>query len=443
MKKSKYNYIFYDDNYSYWFQGLKKTFFRIERNLGKKLEEVICDPYKISEMKILLPKLYENLKTKGFLIDNSMDEFELIKKKRQESIQSKDYFLIILPTLNCNFKCWYCIQDHIPSVMSESTIQKIKNHIDYKIKHDKILSLHIEWFGGEPFMFFKEVIVPISEYALTACEKADIPFYNTATTNGFLIKEELLSSLNILNFSRFHITLDGKRDLHNSVKYQDDANSAFDTTLSNINNLLNMKDDLQILLRINYTKHNLDADIIEQINSHVNENVRRRILILFRKVWQEKTDKDIQFNLYELMDGFQDAGYNVQRLNLINNFITCYVEKSHYNAINYDGTIVKCTAHDDLFSKNPPGVLQDNGQIVWRDNFEKDFHVNMNQRCVICKYLPICMGMCPRNYDKKDKTKFYCKMDSLDMSINKMLKNFIDNEYENSITRKSEFNVRF
>ncbi len=54
---------------------------------------------------------------------------------------------VILPTLNCNFKCWYCIQDHIPSLMTEEVISLVKRHIKYVIENLDLDTLHIEWFG--------------------------------------------------------------------------------------------------------------------------------------------------------------------------------------------------------------------------------------------------------------------------------------------------------
>ena len=50
-----------------------------------------------------------------------------------KAINKKDYYMVILPTLNCNFKCWYCIQDHIPSLMTEEVISLVKRHIKYVI----------------------------------------------------------------------------------------------------------------------------------------------------------------------------------------------------------------------------------------------------------------------------------------------------------------------
>ena len=158
-----------------------------------------------------------------FIIDDDVDEINVIRKCHQEAVHSKDYFLIILPTLNCNFKCWYCIQEHIPSVMNPETFETLKRHIDYMIEEEKISSLHIDWFGGEPFMYFKKIIEPLSRYAIQKCEQHNIPFMNSATTNGYFINSDVSSLLTDLKFKQFQITLDGEKVFHDKVKFMKDA----------------------------------------------------------------------------------------------------------------------------------------------------------------------------------------------------------------------------
>ncbi|GET30781.1 hypothetical protein [Prolixibacter sp. SD074] len=74
--------------------------------------------------------------------------------------------------------------------MKDVVIEKVKNHLEYMIREEHISSLHIEWFGGEPFMYFEKVIVDISKYAIQLCDNANIPFTNTATTNGWYLQPE-------------------------------------------------------------------------------------------------------------------------------------------------------------------------------------------------------------------------------------------------------------
>ena len=135
MKTSKYNYIIERDNLAYWYNGIEHKYFSLPIDLSRKVEMAINTPSIISH----LPKvLTDKLTSGGFLIKDKVNELEIIRARNEERINQKDYMLIILPTLNCNYKCWYCIQDHIPSRMSYETIEAIKRHIDYMINIEHI-----------------------------------------------------------------------------------------------------------------------------------------------------------------------------------------------------------------------------------------------------------------------------------------------------------------
>ena len=247
MKPSHYNYILSKDSKSYWYNGVSHKFFTLPIELGNKIKPLICNPEILKES---APSFYQKLVDNEFIIDDNVDEIEVIRKRNLETIHSKDYFLVILPTLNCNYKCWYCIQNHIPSMMSQETITRVKKHIDYMIDERNITSLHIEWFGGEPFMYFKQVIAPISEYAIEKCDKAKIPFLNSATTNGYFLSSDKIKDLKRLKFSGFQITLDGDKGNHDKVKFQNGCDSAFVHTLGNIDKILSALKDMNIVLRL-------------------------------------------------------------------------------------------------------------------------------------------------------------------------------------------------
>lgn len=428
MKASEYNYILEWNEFSYWYNGIEHSFFKLPLTLGEKIKSLINSPHKLL---LTNEVFYNKLADKGFIIGDDVDELNLIRKKNNDERKRKDYFLTILPTLNCNFKCWYCIQNHIPSMMSAQTIDKVKAHIDYMINVKQIKSLQLEWFGGEPFMFFQKVIKPISEYAMERCAKSNLPFYNSATTNAYYLEPTIVEELKRLQFKRFHVTLDGPQELHDKVKFQQGCPSAFQRTLLNIEHILNTSKDANILLRINYTHENLNNIIVNQINDIISPQNRNRITITPKRVWQEKVEESLFTKIDSLLKMFEIAGYNVIRLDIIYNFVTCYADREYYNSINFNGDIVKCTASDDLYTEEAPGHLNADGSIAWREGFKERFFKKRfeNNKCLKCKYLPICMGMCPRNYNETEDN-FYCKIDITE--IEKSLISYIDSEYEKS-----------
>lgn len=426
MKESFYNFVLYDNNWGYWYNALTGFYFRLSKELSKKIQNIIS----IKEFKNLQSSLslYNTLLEHGFIIEDSVNELELIRQNHFKAVNEKQYFLIILPTLNCNYKCWYCIQDHVPSIMSSEIMAAVCKHIDHMIVKEHIKSLHLDWFGGEPFMLFDKIIKPISEFAIKKCEQFSIPFINSATTNGYFINNKVSKQLSDLKFSQFQITLDGEKKFHDKVKFTKGCNSTFDYVLSNINRMLTDNKKIRVFLRINYTHETFTKKIVEDVNSHIHYLNRNRIIITPKKVWQEKVDKFFTTTISEILDVFQVSGYKVARKDISNTFTPCYVNQKYYNSINYNGHVIKCTACDDLYSNDPYGVLKPNGLIEWRNNFDKKCiePTFENKRCLSCKILPACMGLCPRDHMNGLKR---CKYEALDEDFEKSLLDYLSNEY--------------
>ena len=424
MKYSYYNLVYYDDQYSYWFNTLHRTFFRLSRELGHKLEGFSAN---LASLKSECYDIYKKLVNSGFIVPRNTNELELFKQENSKAIHSKDYFLIVLPTLNCNFSCWYCIQKHVESIMPKSVLERLKRHIDYAIDTCNITSLQIEWFGGEPFMYFKQIIIPLSLYAIAKCKQKNIPFLNSTTTNGFYLNENVSKSLQELEFQSFQITLDGEQKYHDKVKHQKNCSSAFKHVLSNINKCLTINSEIVVYLRINYTHKNLTKEIVEQVNEFIEPTNRKRIIIRMKKVWQEKTDKSFSSQISYIQSLFANAGYRIEYFEPLP-FYSCYTNKEYYNAVNFNGNIVKCTACNDLYDSITEGKLLDNGEIAWNKPRSQYQCISYeNAKCLACKKLPICMGVCP--HDFIDGINI-CKYEAEEFDFKTAIINYINQAYE-------------
>lgn len=424
MKTSRYNFVLYDEYYGYWYNSLSGFYFRLSLELSRKIESSLnC----LDVLKREATPLYDKLTKYGFIIENNVDELAIVRERHQRAVHSKNYFLVILPTLNCNFKCWYCIQNHVPSYMKANTLEALKKHIDYMIEVKQISSLHIDWFGGEPFMLFKKIIVPLSMYAIEKCALHGIPFINSSTTNGYFITPKVSNCLTDLKFTNFQITLDGEKEFHDKVKFMDGCSSTFEHVLNNINDILNKNANIRIFLRINYTHKNLSQGIIPEVNKLIFKENRPRITITPKKVWQEDVDKSFGVVLQKILDYFEKSGYVVSRREIATTFIPCYVNKEYYNAINYNGNVVKCTACDDIHKETTKGRLLDDGRIVWEDSYDTKCQSPTfeNEKCLRCNRLPVCMGLCPRDYMSGFS---HCKYEVMDENFDVSLLDYLQHQ---------------
>lgn len=411
------------NGYSYIFNTLNFSYFRTSENAGRVIESSLNESNLLEK---LPTDLYNKLIQGGFVVDDDYDELEKIRRINDSQVNRKDYFLVVMPTLDCNYKCWYCIQNHTPSKMSLDTFEKLKKHIEYMIDVEGISGLHIDWFGGEPLMYFNEIVYPLSEFAKRKCDEAGIPFGNGATTNAYYINKDMISKFESINFRRFQITIDGLKELHDRVKFIDGCPSAFDHSLAAINGIINEVDSVKMILRINYTHSNLNENIVDQINSIIEPKNRRFVQILPRKVWQENVDK--RFDIQPILMRFVKSGYTVEKWSLPIDYLPCYTSKKYYNAINYNGQVVKCTANDDIHKSEFSAWLNDDGTISYDENYIHRYKIKAfeNERCLGCKLLPVCMGVCARNYDPDNDV---CVLDSMDGNIERDIINMIEREY--------------
>lgn len=400
MKKSNYNYIIKKDGNSYCFNALTRHFFNIPEKGEEILKAALESP---DECKDKLPGFYDRLLQGGFIVENEINELDIIRKKHQEACNSKKYSLTILPTIDCNFNCWYCYEKHVPYVMSDETINRIKKYTEKLLQCEEIEHFSIEWFGGEPFLAFENVIKPITLHAKKICEKKNIPFSTGATSNGFLITPNVADELASLNLQHIQVTLDGEKSLHDKTRVAPEG-SSFETILRNMNYLCQINEAVQIILRINYDEKNLQPELIlNQVKELIDEKYHSQFSFLLRKVWQvEKVDNG-KVKVERFIELIKDTQFKYcYESDLILDFTPCYATRKNMKLITPYGSIGKCTTKND-FEKCALGLLTEEGNIKWKNDlpFDEIYATPQfeNKNCLNCKQLPLCMGACPQNID--------------------------------------------
>lgn len=66
-----------------------------------------------SDILNLRDNLRKRLEDNKFIIADYCDEYEQIEARYQNKVNSSVYDLTILPTLDCNLRCWYCFETHV------------------------------------------------------------------------------------------------------------------------------------------------------------------------------------------------------------------------------------------------------------------------------------------------------------------------------------------
>lgn len=400
MKKSSYNYIVKKANRTYCFNAITRLFFRIPEKGEDLLKTILDSP---DQCKNRLPDFYKKLIQGNFIIDDDINEIDIIREKNKEACNSKKYSLTILPTIDCNFRCWYCYEKHVSCAMSEDVIKKTKKYIENILYNEEVEHFSIDWFGGEPFLYFQSVIKPITLLAKKICEEKKIPFSVGATSNGFLIIQDIADELDSLNFQCIQVTLDGEKSQHDKTRIAPEG-SSFDIILKNLNYICQVNKTTNLILRINYDNKNFQPKLIlEQVKELIDEKYHHRFSFLLRKVWQvEKVDNGRE-KVEEFINLVKETKFNYCYENdFILDFIPCYAARKNMKLITPYGSIGKCTTKND-FEKQALGYLTEDGSIKWNKDlpFDDIYATPLfeNDNCLDCKQLPLCMGVCPRNID--------------------------------------------
>lgn len=403
-KTSKYNYTIEYKSGILLFNGLKGSGFCMSQEEWNQLDKYFND---IELFKEIYPSDFKMLYNLGYIVEAEFDEIAYIKYKNKEScFSNQDYLLIINPTLECCFNCWYCYEEHNTGHMNKDTMAALKKHISTLAEKGGIKSLNLSWFGGEPLLYFDEIVYPISMYTLEKCNNKVI-FSNGITTNAYWINNMMVREMNEVKLTNFQITLDGNRDRHNTIRNHN-GKPSYDKIIENIHLLCAGINNVKINLRINYDDVTLDMNPEDILLSFPKE-YRKSIHIDLHRVWQTANSKQAKLfsnggnaKLNEFIETASSLGYQCQSGGKIQfgAFYNCYASKRNYACINFDGQVYKCTARS-FNEANSVGKLQEDGQIVWDEKKLSRLYGHSpleHSTCEQCEYLPICMGQCPQSY---------------------------------------------
>ncbi|OMP75118.1 radical SAM protein [[Flexibacter] sp. ATCC 35208] len=348
-----------------------------------------------TELDEVHPTFYNFLIEKGFIVNDDLDEIEQVKNIVNQVDNNDTLFeLHINPTMNCNFKCWYCYETHIKdSKMDEDTKLNTLRFVSAILEQmPNLKELSISWFGGEPLLYFKKVVAPLLEKVKTLCTDKGVMFTSSMTTNALLINQEIADQAKSNNLSFFQITLDGHRERHDKVRFISEGKGSYDAIVSNIKLLL--KNQLTVLVRINCSPETLPGlnDILTDFEE-LNETDRSYLSFDIHKVWQELENIDDQ-DLRDARWYYREKGFKVDTASHDTVLGSCYGDHRNHATINYNGEVFKCTARD-FTTNNSEGILSDDGKILWNPKYEKRMSSKFkNKPCLECKIMPICNGGC-------------------------------------------------
>lgn len=423
MKTSQFNSNFFFENRHIWYNAFSNEFLILEPFIHELLVASINDN-NVSGIKDIHNDFYHALTEKGFIVEDETDEIKLVKQKNYNLINDDTmYHITINPTMNCNFKCWYCYESHIKdSKLSEKIIDAIKKHIVHvRDTNHNLKQFKLSWFGGEPLLYYKTTVKPILEFANMLFNNK-INFYSTFTTNGLLIDKEMIDDFKINKVTFLQITLDGYEEQHDKVRYISKNKGSYKKIVQNI--VLLAENEINVTIRINYSKETLEKiELVADYFADLDKKILKYIAFDFHQVWQE--EDDLTSLLDSKLNYFKNKGLISTQRDDIDNFKSpCYADKKNHATINYNGEVFKCTARD-FNSSSKEGDLLENGIIKWNDKYSARLDAKIkNTPCFSCSILPVCGGGCSQISVENSDVEYCVK----DFDENKKL-NVVKNKF--------------
>lgn len=357
----------------------------------------------------------------------SEDRFRRSKSARDVPLS----FICLNISHDCNLRCAYCFANregynYDRQLMSIETAER---SVDFLISNSEDnRDLEISFFGGEPLMNIP-VLIHTVKYARKQGIDHDKFISFHITTNGTLLSPEIIKFLRDNNFSII-VSLDGPKDVQDSMRCFPDGSGSYDLVLNNLKLLLSERKGFRnISIRSTFTNNNLD---IENLMMHLAELGCHNISVEPAYTGNESIDIDkssleellLHYDLLafqylgEMAEGRYFSFFHIKqmmnRCHHRNLRVAQCGASAAYLSISVDGKIYSC----HRFIGQPEFVMGDvyTGLI---DNGIKDMFINASihnkSKCMICWARYICGGGChyiaiKYNKDILDPYDIECEM---------------------------------
>lgn len=395
----QFNYSFYDivlkenRDFVYLYNSYSGALCKLEKEIHNHiLNNVLDDNDKC--------KYFDDLLKQGFIKPVDLNEFNKILTMERSAIygdSEEKLTFVIAPTLACNLSCVYCFEDGFKSnkFMSDKIVDEVVKYIEQKINKGT-KSIHITWFGGEPLLAYKTIVLFNQKLNLLISDKS-INYTSSMISNGILLTEDKVKYLaEECNLKNIQITIDGTEETY--CKQKKATPLQFRQVLQNIKNAIKY---LKISIRFNCGKENF-SEIVSVVNQILelcsdNENLN---LYLARLVdyscgcsakffTQEEFDlKYLEFNKFICQK--KDKEFKPKLPKYRKSY--CGLFKLKNLVIGPDGEFYKCEHYVGRDEKIIGNIRQG---LFYTDNMLDFLSNKMYEKCKECKLFPLCVGGCP------------------------------------------------
>jgi uncharacterized protein len=160
---------------------------------------------------------------------------------------------------DCNLKCKYCFagEGNYHGEKTQMSLEVGQRAIDFVVENSgSRKNIEIDFFGGEPLLNMDTVKGTV-DYAREKEKTCGKHFRFTITTNGVLLKDEVMEYLNS-TMDNIVLSLDGRKNVHDHMRVRKDGSGSYDAVVPKFQQMAAQRANRDYYVRGTFTANNLD-----------------------------------------------------------------------------------------------------------------------------------------------------------------------------------------
>jgi uncharacterized protein len=247
MKESRYNVWTEREGSAYVYNGVSGALLRVNPEDRLGLSKFIAG----DENPGCRPSFLADMAKGRMLISDGHDELKALSTLYELTRFDTSHFgFTIVTSLGCNFDCPYCFESKHPSILGEDVQTALLEILDDQLP--TIDAFGVTWFGGEP-LIGKHALLNLSDAFIERCDRAEVAYQATITTNGYLLDEQTCAELRDRRVSHVQVCLDGPPEVHDRMRPLANGKGTFWRIVENLRHAV---DYLSISVRMNVDTQN-------------------------------------------------------------------------------------------------------------------------------------------------------------------------------------------
>jgi len=406
MKASRYNRIFRAEDGTWLaFNSWSTALAEIEEAQMPFIDALLANPDGTRCETAEQRDIREGLIHAHFLVEDHDDEVATAKADLlRDRFRTDQLHLTIAPTMDCNFRCDYCFEEHLKVSMSKHVQDLLLEFAEQKTRGGS--ALYVTWYGGEPLLpkgF--PAVERLSEGFQKLTRERGLDYQAHLVTNGFFLDRERMQRMKELGVNKVQVTLDGPRHKHDARRHLVGGRGTFDRIVQNIKDTLDLA---EFQIRINVDARN-SIEALEAVEVLVAEGICPPARAYLAQVTH---DGAACGNIQELCYSSQDfarmevevyreaarRGLPLSRYPFRLAGAFCTADRINGYVVSPNGLLFKCWHEVTMSPEKSIGSLLD-GQQPFQKAIEDRWlnwdALGTKSGCRSCEVMPMCHGGCP------------------------------------------------